>query len=55
MYDELIIDTDNFDGYSVFNSSPDRIDSSSGAADTSAADELVLLDNSEDITSFDSI
>ena len=55
MYDELITDTDYFDGYSVFDSSPHRFASSSGAADTSAADELALLDNSEDITSLDNI
>lgn len=53
MYDELITDSDNFNGYSVFTSSPDRFNSSSGDADTSAADELALLDYSEDITSFD--
>lgn len=55
MYDELITYTDNFDGYSVFDSSPDRIDSSSGSADTSAADELDLLDNCEDNSSNDNI
>ena len=49
MDDELNFNTDNLDGYSVFNSSIDRDYSSSGGAESSAADELDTPLSEEDL------
>ena len=50
MYDELITDSDNFDGYSVFDSSPDRLDSSSAAEVSAEPNELSSLSGEESKT-----
>lgn len=53
MDDELNFNSDNLHGYTVFNSSIDRDFSSSGEAESSAADELGFPFSEEDLGSGD--